>query len=355
MPTNRVNNKLQTSHVFLDTQVFIAANFQFSSGQLQRLASWSQIGEITLHLTDITLQEIEGKLTEHIDETYQAVKSFKKKAMLLRGMPSFEPLFNFDIEAVKNDFNMRLNDFLKSAKVNVIATNNVSVGTIFDRYFKRKPPFGQGKNKYEFPDAFSIEALENWCIEKGEYMYVISEDNDLESACSSSSSLYLLRKPEELLNLITKSEEGDIYLLGYKCLSQNEEKIQQNTANYFEELGFFLTGADGDVTSITVNSVQLLEKNLVEIQEDALYFEIETEISFSAEVSYPDPEWSVYDSEEEEWIVLKTIQETLEKTENISVKVEMAFSRDDLQNAEVTSISLNTNDIEVEVDKYPYK
>jgi hypothetical protein len=94
----------------------------------------------------------------------------------------------------------------------------------------------------------------------------------------------------------------------------------------------------------------------VEIQEDknVLYFELETEVSFSADVSYPDPDWTVYDSEEGELIVLKTIEKTIEKTEKISVEVEIAFTRDDLQDAEITNISLDASDIEVEVNEYPY-
>ncbi len=356
MQTNDVNNQLRTSHVFLDTQVFVAANFQFSSGHLKRLAAWSRIGQITLHLTDITLREIEVKITERLQEVYQAVESFKKKAMLLRGIPSFDPLFNFDIELVKNDFTNRLSEFLESAKVNIISTKNVSVETIFNKYFNQKPPFGQGKKKYEFPDAFSIEALENWCIENGENMYVISADSDLEAACSSSSSLYLLQKPEELLNLITKSEGWDIYLLGYHCFSESENKIKQDIANKFAWLDFLLADTDGEVNSVIVKSVDLLEKNLVEIQKDknVLYFELETEVSFSADVSYPDPDWTVYDSEEGELIVLKTIEKTIEKTEKISVEVEIAFTRDDLQDAEITNISLDASDIEVEVNEYPY-
>jgi hypothetical protein len=48
-----MDKRLQTSQVFIDTEVFINANFQFSSGRLSRLYAFNVNGKITLHLTDI--------------------------------------------------------------------------------------------------------------------------------------------------------------------------------------------------------------------------------------------------------------------------------------------------------------
>ena len=78
-----MTTKLHTSHVFLDTQVFIAANFQFSSERLKRLADWSRAGKITLYLTDITIREIEGQIAEKIQVASSATDSSGTKASLM--------------------------------------------------------------------------------------------------------------------------------------------------------------------------------------------------------------------------------------------------------------------------------
>lgn len=355
-----MTKRLQTTQVFLDTEVFIAANFQFSSGRLKRLADFSRNGKITLYSTDITIREIKANITKRIQEINNSFKKFLDKARILKDVPSCASIFDFDLNIAIKDLENQLEEFLASSgsnlldnKINIISTNSVNIELIFDKYFQGQPPFGVNKKKHEFPDAFVIAALEKWCRENSEYMYVISDDNDMQTACSISSFLRSLEKPEALFELIT-SEDEYISSFAHQWFTEQQNKIEQEITDNFEQSGFSLVDKyDGEVNGVTVSSIDLTERNLVEIQDGVLYFAVIAKITFSAEVSYPDPDMSVYDSETGDVIVLDTIEETIERTTKAPVEVEITFCRDEPHNPEVTSVDVEVGDIiEIELDKY---
>lgn len=352
-----MTKRLKTSEVFLDTQVFVNANFQFDSGRLKRLEDLSESGKINLYLTDITIREIDVKISEQIEKISKSIKIFCKEARILKEVPSFAHLFNLNIETVSNELNEQFKIFIALSRTTVISTQDVSIAHIFDKYFTQQPPFGGGKKKHEFPDAFVIRALEDYCENTEKSMYVISDDGDIKSACSSSNYLISLNKVDELFDLITAEDE--LFKLAQQWFEENEAEIKQGIIDDFEDmrLGFCVTDQDADVESVKVNSVDIIEKNLVEIQEDSLNFKLDVEVFFSAEVSYPDPDMTVYDREEGEFIVFETINKTLERDTEVSVDVEFGFSREKPHDAFVISVCLEPNDrIKLKVDdEYPYK
>ena len=44
---------------------------------------------------------------------------------------------------------------MKAAEVTVLDMQSVDTEAVFEKYFGKAPPFGDGKSKNEFPDAFS--------------------------------------------------------------------------------------------------------------------------------------------------------------------------------------------------------
>ncbi|MBC1280268.1 DUF4935 domain-containing protein [Nostoc sp. UCD121] len=292
-----MDKRLQTSQVFIDTEVFINANFQFSSGRLSRLYTFNVNGKITLHLTDITIREIKANLKKQIEEVTESVNKFQTKAKLLRGVPSFEAIFNYDRDLVLEHYEAQLRDFTESRQlflfpenhyiVNIISTKNVAVEIIFDKYFNQQPPFGEAKKKSEFPDAFTISALEKWCCENHKTMYVISNDSDMKAACNASNYLISIANVDELFDLIT-AEDKYISSIAHQWFTESREEIKNEITDKFEELELFDlvdVDKDGEIEKITVNNINLLQENLVEIQDEILYFTVIAEISFSVDVS----------------------------------------------------------------------
>jgi predicted nucleic acid-binding protein len=167
-----MNKRLKTSHVFIDTEVFISANFKFSSGRLKKVKDLLVANKITIHLTDITIKEVESNIEKAVSNLNSLIKDFQNKAKIIQNIEPYDILFSYDsskvLESIKADFSK----FLKSwqAKdsytyiapcINVISINAVSIESIFEKYFTQKAPFKDGKKKNEFPDAFVIAALEH--------------------------------------------------------------------------------------------------------------------------------------------------------------------------------------------------
>src|SRR5207249_3278369 len=73
----------------------------------------------------------------------------------------------------------------ESLRTTTLPVNDVNVSAVFDDYFSVQPPFGTGKKKSEFPDAFAAHALRAWCKANGQIMHVVSGDGDWESVCAA--------------------------------------------------------------------------------------------------------------------------------------------------------------------------
>lgn len=62
-PVRNPTEPLRTRHVFLDTEVYRRARFNLSNTPFSLLAKQIESGRVVLHVTDITLAEIQRQLT----------------------------------------------------------------------------------------------------------------------------------------------------------------------------------------------------------------------------------------------------------------------------------------------------
>src|SRR5262249_7290389 len=72
---------------------------------------------------------------------------------------------------------------------------------VFDSYLQRQPTFDKPDSK-EFPDAFVVAALDNWCQKNGEKMYVITKDKAMLRAVAKTATLIPLPTLEDYLALL---------------------------------------------------------------------------------------------------------------------------------------------------------
>ena len=79
-------------------------------------------------------------------------------------------------KALAEELWKRVEQELKDAGLETIMATEMAAGPIFELYFDGKPPFGTGEKRKEFPDAFVVAALDNWCGENGEEAYIITTD-----------------------------------------------------------------------------------------------------------------------------------------------------------------------------------
>ena len=223
----------QKRYVFLDTEVFIKNNFNFSFSHLYKIINLANEEKLSLIITDVTISEIENHIKEEVEQSNHAVKNLHKKGKILRNCndPSFKNIFEFDHQIIQLHLLNQLREFLRNSKAIIINTDDVSVKEIFRKYFTFTPPFSKGKKKYEFPDAFAFGALEKWCAEKNEELVIVSGDPDWEDASKLNKSFTYFDKIQEVLDLIYK--ENKLTEVANKFLKEHESEIYKSAKEQF--------------------------------------------------------------------------------------------------------------------------
>lgn len=178
---------LRTKFVFIDTQSFVKANLDFESKILKAFSNSCEAEELIHLMSSITLREVKEKIQTAIDEGLGSITQFRRKAKILETSTDevIRGFFaQFDKDTVHAGAQKAFDDFLADSKTTILDVSKVSTEEVFELYFQRRGPFGDGKKKTEFPDAFSLLAVRDH-IQKEE-VYVVSQDGDLAKFCEEN-------------------------------------------------------------------------------------------------------------------------------------------------------------------------
>jgi hypothetical protein len=364
--------------VTLDTQVFDSYNFNYKSKVLQTLIELVQQEKIRLLLTSVTLYEIKAHITEGAELTSkaidQAVNDLNKKRFKPQGdtkrvkiSANSDLLYEFkkSVQALAPNFDQinqellgQLEGFLQETDFEIIEVDQVSIVEIFENYFSGFPPFGEGKKKYEFPDAFALLALQKEAENRNRIIYVVSGDSDWEKFCSSSDDLSLIGKLDELLETIIRETDSDEVDVCYELYSDKEDEIKRYIEDNFSNLDFSidLSGTSliewgSEEIEIEVSSVNLTDSSLVYIDDSdadhpSVVFELEAEVSYAAKVSYESLEYAIYDREDDVYFGGETVNTVFRQSIKLNAEVTLTLSRDkdySLCDADIEDITIDPN------------
>jgi hypothetical protein len=353
---------LETRHVFLDTSALVSLNFAYHGPVLSALASLAHQEAAFIYFTTVSVSEIKAQLQSEVHTSIQAASQFRKQARIFRnltGSPYKEFFAELDPAHALAELTHQLEDFIAHSKVTVIPVNGIPVDEVFALYFNRKAPFGDSKKKNEFPDAFTLLALERWCQENNMTMYVVSQDNDLKTYCQYSSALLWLEKASDFVNLVTFHDEK-LAPFVRDLLARNSTVLEEAIKQVFVDLGFFLDDQQGEVDEVTVTNVEITDEALIEVSEQHAVVELTATVAFEADVSYDDLATASYDSEDKVLIPWRTIRKTVEQEEEITVDVSLnlALDNQDLFDIDALEVDMDRRfgiGVTAEDDGWPYK
>jgi hypothetical protein len=364
--------------VTLDTQVFDSYNFHFNSPAFQTLVTLTQQGKIRLLLTSITLHEIRAHIIEGAKLASEAVKKGVNYLDNTRSKPpegkerikisqNSDLLYDFkkkvqelvpNFEQINQELLDKLDTFLKETDFQKIEVDQVSVVEIFENYFSGNPPFGEGKKKSEFPDAFALLALKKEAKDRNKIIYAVSGDSDWKKFCSSCEDLFWIGKLDELLKIIIRETDSDEFDVCYELYSDKENEIERYIEDKFSDLDFSidLSGSSliewgSEEIEIEVNSVDIVDSSLVKIEDSdsdqpSVVFELEAEVNYDANVSYESLEYAIYDREDSMYYGGEKIETVFTKSIRLNVEVTLTLSRDkdySLCDADVEDITIDPN------------
>jgi len=364
--------------VALDTQVFDSYNFNYKSQVFQTLIKLVEEEKIKLLLTSITLREIRAHITEGAElvskAIEQAVNDLRKKRFKPQGdvkrikiAANSDSLCKFkkavqdlapNFEQINQELLDQLEAFLLKIEYEMIEVDRVSVVEIFEKYFSGSPPFGVGKKKFEFPDAFVLLALQQEAENRNRIIYLVSGDSDWKDFSSLTEDLSLVEKLDELLEVIIRETDSDEVDVCYALFVGKETEIKEYIESKFSNLDFSidLSGSSliefgSEEVEVKVNSVDIINSSLVNIDDSdadqpSVIFEVMAEIKYDANVSYESLEYAIYDREDDRYYGEETINTVFTESIMLSVEVTLILSRDkdySLFDAEIENVEIDPN------------
>jgi len=368
--------------VALDTQVFHRSNFDYESKLFKSLISLTEAEKIELYLTCINHQEILSQINKKAEELYKTLSNIKKELRTVKISSannfSIKPLLdslntNFpkpeDIKQVLLD---NYNEFLRKAKIEILSIEDVDVNDIFSKYFQGLPPFNSGKKKSEFPDAFTLLALELKAEEMDKVIYVVSGDEDWKGFCENHESFYYFETLEKLLNYFIEEDNPDDLEICSDALDENFDLVEEKITEQFIELDFYIDVRsqetmfewDSEKVEVEVSQITLINSSIIDIDDSnpdnpLVTFDLEVEIDFDAEIEYRSLEKAIYDVGEDTFLGGEMIEETINDNVTASVEVSMSFTRDrnyTLEFEDIVDVVLDPSGsisiIEISVDCY---
>lgn len=347
-------SNLETRNIFIDTSIFVRNKFQFHDEGFQRLVQLRKFRSIRLYTTDITKNEILLKIEEFVEKAIRSAGKFRSDATILSNIdtPPFSEVFiRLDKDDILEKIKQKYTSFSEETKTREINVESVSNEIIFHKYFNSIAPFSSGEKKCEFPDAFVVEAISDWCGRQNEKIYLISGDKDFQGACEGSEKLLYLDKIEEFISLINEHDK-EYGNKAIKLIDEIKNEIETQIEDSFTYLGFWLEDQDGEVLDIDVHSVNIKNIYFIDYDNDTGYFELETDIDYSAEVEYDDLDTAHYDSEDKQLYPWRRISKQLEESEEIMVNLRVDFDVPVTKIQNYTILNINSGqDISLRVEE----
>lgn len=323
-----VKKELRSRLVFIDTCIFISKHFNFGINSLGRIQQYLNDNKIHLLMPDITKREIEKKIKETSIEAHLKLKKLFKKdndikiLVIAEGLPySGNPNIP-TAEDIEVKINEKFIEFIESQNVEIVPTDCANIKDIFDSYFSSKPPFSNAQKKYEFPDAFVLDAINTISKKRKHDLYVISSDPDMKSYTDQYDNLNHLNDINDLFSLIIHNDEelkvpaefaDKVFeYLKDEILSRALEKFQnaEYTASEYEENFIYDV-----VRNVQIEDIGISNKNLISVSDIESEYEVSFNVKINVDFAIPSQDDAIYDRENGKYFYLKytNFTQSLEK------------------------------------------
>lgn len=249
--------------VFLDTSILDGQQYNFASTAFSSFLPVARERNFVVLLPDPTKREVLRHIEERSQGAVRALEDARRRAPFLNKwkhfpkLPDNKWLTNFEVRTVAIE---EWQSFLNQFSVKELNYDAVVLSTVMDWYEKQRPPFGSGKKRKEFPDAFAIAALAAYAGATKTYIAVVAEDPDFKGACEHFP--YLLYFPNlpaltELLLADEKTIEGVRELV-----LQNQPMIEEAAQSEGESLSLYVPSEfeilDGGVTYVSLDDIRVV-------------------------------------------------------------------------------------------------
>lgn len=312
--------------IFIDTSVFEENNF-LESHRINQILKLGEERYIKIILPEITKREIVNRLRKNVTDAVVSFKKYRDGTRILRNAPSlnekFEPINEAEcILEIENIITERFN----IANIEIIEYPTLNIGIVFSKYFNKELPFSEGIKKNEFPDAFALVTVEEWCKKNKKTCIVFAKDNDIIKYNSDLIQFvdyekYLSTKLEEVETLKQRNQR----LVHVKNLFNNDKediisKVKDWVSYELDDENTYLKYTNyHEIHDIEIGEIEVVIEDfqITSISDSAITLECITDIAYFVEITYDDENDAMYDDEEKVWHYYSTKTDRIEDSKSI--------------------------------------
>lgn len=315
-------------NIYIDTSIFEANNF-FEGKRLNELLKLAEEGHISIIMPELTYDEIKNRIKKNITEAINKLNRNRNDVRILRNLPSLESKFEKidDVKSVEELIKI-VDEKFSIAKIKIIQYPTINIKEIFHSYFNKKKPFSAGLKKDEFPDAFALISLEEWCKENSSKCIVFSKDKDLIFYESDNVEYvdyeqYLNDKLEEieeaktskrLKNIARQFDENQHDFIG--TITRWLDQQLDDDTKYYKEINYL------EVHNLEVVQAQVTLHNhytITSITDTKIYLQSTATVTYEVDIETDDESTGYYDGEDGVWHYFDTTTVEIENDREIII------------------------------------
>lgn len=350
---------LETKKVFIDTQAFVQSGLHFDGLAFKSFRKYCEAKELFHVSTTVVQQEVKSKIQGSVKEALSAIQVFQRKARLLASFndDQIKSLFGkIDEEDIYKKSSNVFEEFMEGCSSVIVGADPVNAEELLTMYFEEKPPFSEGKKKYEFPDAISLLSLKSY-LGDDEKIYVVSDDNDLKAYCSTDPQFISVETLDKLLDIYTmhtssRHEQVRQYII------TNEEAIKTKIIQILEDCDVYNSSSweDAEVDDgLTVTYLGPIDPFILFTDDKDSQITFDIDVEFEVTVTGPDFNNGIYDREEGRMFAFDRTSRTrtISTTYNVEVFLNYEFIDGMLVNVEDDGLYIagTSGGIEVDVEE----
>ncbi|MDH0683582.1 PIN domain-containing protein [Achromobacter animicus] len=203
---------MKPTAVFIDTSILAGQGYNFSSAVLTAFVPVAQTHDLKLILPQVTEKEVKRQMAGKAQEALSQLADVRRKAPFLSKWKHCpDERLSQDSAAIRWGIIQATDDawkeFLAQFDVVRLGYEGVKIDQVMAWYDGCLPPFGEGKKRKEFPDAFALAAVDAYEKKSPDTcIAVVSADKDLKKACERYSSLQYFQSLQRLTELLLKGD-----------------------------------------------------------------------------------------------------------------------------------------------------
>lgn len=354
--------ELQTRLVFIDTSAYEQKKFQFGHFALARLEELVREEKIHLLITDVVRSEIEAHLKKYAEETVTELKRFQKKASFLHvaAQATGGGLFTtVSAEAVLEEATAKFRTLVDNGLTENISVEIINPKQIFDAYFTGMPPFHKEAKKSEFPDAFTLAAVDAVARERSHSVYIVSGDQDMQAVAEIHEHFIHLKTVDELLDLVNRNDEElrDLSVFADSALELVKEEVLSRARGRLEEAEFLpdLSGdVDSELTDVDITGIEITQMQLIDVDIDGATYDVTFGVTLRASYDFTDYSAANWDREDKVHYGVVETSEILIHQESFSASLEIGFAGGLKSNAEFIDLTFDDTIFELDLENAQY-